>query len=324
MSIAANTRFPFPSETLVSTNSMEELGRKLSRVTEERRFRMLGTDPWGRFEIKRLELPTMQIFGCDYRGAVRSSSEPLPCFEFYFIGRGRLVTGRSGAVVNVGPGEGVVHFPGERSVNRWRSGSKYVVIRVDRDAMPHSFGGICGTDIPGLNLSMQKFSMSRGIGRSLLQILGQLCDEDRQNEPSQEQALLEDLLRYGMSLMIESRLARDGIHHTRRLNPGYLNRVVEFILSNLDQEITADQLREVAGVTNRALQYSFVKQFGKGPMTFVKHARLTRVREELQRSVPGERNVTDIAADWGFFNASTFSRNYRRLFGECPSDTLGN
>ncbi|WP_408635108.1 helix-turn-helix domain-containing protein [Oleiphilus messinensis] len=32
--------------------------------------------------------------------------------------------------------------------------------------------------------------------------------------------------------------------------------------------------------------------------------------------------MADVAADWGFWHLSQFSKDYRQLFGERPSDTL--
>jgi AraC family ethanolamine operon transcriptional activator len=34
------------------------------------------------------------------------------------------------------------------------------------------------------------------------------------------------------------------------------------------------------------------------------------------------RDVQDVAAEWGFWNPSQFACDYKRLFGERPSDTL--
>ena len=35
-----------------------------------------------------------------------------------------------------------------------------------------------------------------------------------------------------------------------------------------------------------------------------------------------ETRVTDVALDWGFLHFGWFSQDYRRLFGETPSQTL--
>nr|WP_269767767.1 helix-turn-helix domain-containing protein [Oleiphilus messinensis] len=42
----------------------------------------------------------------------------------------------------------------------------------------------------------------------------------------------------------------------------------------------------------------------------------------LYQSSAEQTQVADVAADWGFWHLSQFSKDYRQLFGERPSDTL--
>ena len=51
-------------------------------------------------------------------------------------------------------------------------------------------------------------------------------------------------------------------------------------------------------------------------------ARFERARDELRRSEP-EATVTDVATRWGFDHMGRFAVEYRRRFGESPSQTLG-
>jgi AraC-like DNA-binding protein len=53
----------------------------------------------------------------------------------------------------------------------------------------------------------------------------------------------------------------------------------------------------------------------------VRSARLRQVREALLAADP-EANVTTIASNAGFTHLSRFSIEYRRRFGEKPSETL--
>ena len=56
-------------------------------------------------------------------------------------------------------------------------------------------------------------------------------------------------------------------------------------------------------------------------MRYMRTARYQKVREALSRAEP-EESVGDIAAKWGFSHMGRFSVEYRRRFGETPSETL--
>jgi hypothetical protein len=57
------------------------------------------------------------------------------------------------------------------------------------------------------------------------------------------------------------------------------------------------------------------------PVRYLRSARYVRVREALSRAEP-EQSVTEIALRWGFTHMGGFSVEYRKRFGESPSETL--
>lgn len=102
------------------------------------------------------------------------------------------------------------------------------------------------------------------------------------------------------------------------------SRVVDlarsYILDRRDMPVTVADLCAEAGVSRRTLQYSFQEVLGVSPVQYLRAVRLNGVRRELKRAGPGER-VGDVAARWGFWHLSQFSADYRRMFGELPSET---
>jgi AraC family ethanolamine operon transcriptional activator len=86
-------------------------------------------------------------------------------------------------------------------------------------------------------------------------------------------------------------------------------------------ELTPSVLCDVGGVGERTLQYAFRERFGVTPAAFLKARRLAAVRVALRRAAP-EQSVADIAAGFGFWHTGQFAADYRRAFGEPPSETL--
>ena len=74
-------------------------------------------------------------------------------------------------------------------------------------------------------------------------------------------------------------------------------------------------------VSRRTLQNSFVNVLGQPPSTYLRCLRLGRVRRLLRTTTSSALSVGDAGARWGFFHLGHFAADYRRLFGELPSQT---
>ena len=73
-------------------------------------------------------------------------------------------------------------------------------------------------------------------------------------------------------------------------------------------------------VSRRTLQYAFEEVVGSSPVIYLRCLRLNAVRRDI---ISGTAlTVQDAAAVQGFWSLSQFASDYRRLFGERPSDTL--
>lgn len=74
----------------------------------------------------------------------------------------------------------------------------------------------------------------------------------------------------------------------------------------------------------RTLNYAFQHALGVSAAEYLRVLRMNRVRETLLAA--GSVNaagISAIATHWGFSHPSQFARQYRQLFGERPSDTVG-
>jgi len=78
-----------------------------------------------------------------------------------------------------------------------------------------------------------------------------------------------------------------------------------------------------AGVSWRALDYAFREVFGVTPKQYLQATRLNGARRELYQGGSAS-TVTDIANHWGFWHIGKFAADYKRHFGELPSQTLNS
>ncbi len=97
-----------------------------------------------------------------------------------------------------------------------------------------------------------------------------------------------------------------------------LRRAEALMRARLAAPISAIDLCRELGVSDRTLRLAFNERYGVGPMIFYKYIRLNAVRERLRTGT----SVTTAAAAFGFQHHGNFAADYRRLFGERPSDTV--
>lgn len=104
--------------------------------------------------------------------------------------------------------------------------------------------------------------------------------------------------------------------------PSFVKRIERFVDEHAHEAITIGDLAEHAGVSCRSLFAGFRRFRNTTPMQYVKDVRLQRVHDALQAADPLTARVTTIALNWGFGHLGHFSADYKRRFGESPSETL--
>jgi AraC-like DNA-binding protein len=98
---------------------------------------------------------------------------------------------------------------------------------------------------------------------------------------------------------------------------------LDYIHNHPREAITVAALASATGASRRTLETGFRDMLDMSPKQFINTSRLRGCREELalQRGEPGGR-IVDTAHSWGFFHLGQFAADYRKLFGELPSQTL--
>ena len=98
---------------------------------------------------------------------------------------------------------------------------------------------------------------------------------------------------------------------------------IDYLDDHLAEHITMSSVADAVHMSVRAVQQGFHEQLGMTPMTYLRERRLERVHEELMDATPGDGvTVTAVAERWGFHHLGSFGAEYRRRWGESPSQTL--
>jgi len=109
----------------------------------------------------------------------------------------------------------------------------------------------------------------------------------------------------------------DGSYMPRRQ---VVSRAIDFVAAHPDDLVTVSDLCKLLHVSRRTLQQYFVDVLQVSPFQYLRAFRLNKVRS-LILSGGGTLRIHEAAAAWGFWHMSQFASDYKRLFGERPSQT---
>ncbi len=99
-----------------------------------------------------------------------------------------------------------------------------------------------------------------------------------------------------------------------------LRKAIEYINTHPQQAVSVEQLCLVSASSFSTLERAFKNQFGLSPKRYLMASRLCGARHALlDRN--DHRSITEIAYDWSFWHLGKFACDYKKMFGELPSQT---
>ena len=104
--------------------------------------------------------------------------------------------------------------------------------------------------------------------------------------------------------------------HKGGLPGNRLKRVLDYIATNLDENIRLAQLAAIAGMSPHYFSELFKLSTGRAPHNYVLMLRIKRAKQKLRDP---KRSIIDAGLDVGFQNPSNFARMFRKLAGVTPS-----
>jgi AraC family ethanolamine operon transcriptional activator len=134
-----------------------------------------------------------------------------------------------------------------------------------------------------------------------------------------------DEISFGLSQQLISTLvfSRPEYHKpSYRKRDRALRRAKAYLREHAQKPVTVRDLCGVTEVSERTLRYAFLEQFGISPKSYLLAMRLNGVRRLLSHADSSSATIADVANHWGFWHMGQFAADYRKLFGELPSETL--
>ena len=100
-----------------------------------------------------------------------------------------------------------------------------------------------------------------------------------------------------------------------------IRQLEEYLEAHAAQPIDMQTIARETGHSVSSIYRTFRRHRGYTPMEFLKRVRMRLARQQLLQAGPGS-SVTVIALECGFAHLGRFAAEYKRHFGESPSDTI--
>lgn len=238
--------------------------------------------------------------GPDYR--IERTSSPGQDLLFCVAGHGAITV--NGATTEVGPGE-LAWLPGEMPHGHAADPDDPWTIywlRVDGEhiaTMRTNLVGAEGGVIP----------ISRGV--ALLSWFGRLFDCMRARNPGC------DLVLHQLMAELLAALNDEGLSQPNRQLPASVSRLTAAMSARPGEAWAEGEMRDVARVSGAHLRRQFQTYFRMTPREWLRRERIMLAQDLLGKP---ETSVTSIADTCGFYDIYHFSREFRRVVGQSPTE----
>jgi len=104
--------------------------------------------------------------------------------------------------------------------------------------------------------------------------------------------------------------------------PKCIRKTREILYERITDAYTISDLVEELQISPRTLQYDCKKYLGFTPKEYQQYIRLNEIRKTLLENRDKGLHIAEIARKYNFFHMGHFASEYKKFFGETPSQTL--
>ncbi len=188
---------------------------------------------------------------------------------------------------------------------------------------------LIGNGIPAESLArVSVFPATSPANSALADLLRRLVDPEGEDPwpmvgEDQESATATETLMELIGRTLEQTDFRSGVRRQTLQSRAALVRRFELSLANADPcNVRIPDLVSGLGVSQRTLEYVFRTHVGVSPKRYAQIVRLNHIQRDLLKVTAESATIAETARRHGIRHLGRFSADYRRQFGEMPSQTL--
>ncbi|WP_269621539.1 AraC family transcriptional regulator [Zhongshania sp. BJYM1] len=238
-------------------------------------------------------------------------------FHLQIISKGKCEVGFKDEKVSLNLGDAIMLSPGEKMTLDYSCDCKKLIINVPESLVRTTALGEA-LSLPGSAISFKRRPLNLFAFPSMMKLFETILleAEETGSDPAGVFNLYREILAKKLLFSFKSNVSLD---RGSLDNSVAMQNIVQYIDENLKNDIDAEDLAEIANVSARSIYNGFANAFSTTPRKYIKDRKLKRIRDEL---ISGSaRNITEVAFSYGLMHLGRFSSDYKKLFGELPSET---
>lgn len=313
------------SHVQLETEDLDEARERLGQAVNPHRLQLMRGARSVHVRHHMAELGGASFHYVDYGADVLVSAEQLGFLlvEVPLAGHS-VITTRKGDVVAT-PEVAAVNAATEAPANRYFAPNPRLMVQIDEKLLESRLALSLGDRPrrpvefdPALDLTSPGGRSWRRLIDTIVSDLDDaaLLSRSALAAESLERALVDGLLSVHASPFSE-RIHDPGAP----THPRSLKKALSLLEDHCAEPLTTADVAEAVGVSVRSLQEAFRSHLDTTPMAYLRAVRMSRIHAELRAAGDGT-TVTDVALRWGVTHAGRFAQEYRRMYGQPPSQTL--
>lgn len=277
--------------------------------------------------FRYLALPNISLCNLAF-GSEVTIEGPAPQDYYYlqYVLAGQMVVQSTHANLAVDPSMVAMISPFHAVALHHSEDCCKLVIRIRRDFMERELAMLLGFPLKDrieFSPSLYLDQLQQGsVIRTIEHVCQEVSNPDSIFRVPQGSIYLERLLASAMLLGIKHSYSSEIELSDDSLIPVYLRRAERYIESHMSVEISLDDLINISGTGLNLLYKAFKTYRNATPIGYLKRLRLQKAKRELENPMSLYKTIADVACAMGMRHLGNFSADYKRVFGELPSDTL--
>jgi AraC-like DNA-binding protein len=224
-----------------------------------------------------------------------------------------------------GPQQGFVSSPTLPYVVRTQGCGARLHVQVTEQRLNRQLSALLGQPPSRPVVFAASIDLTKGYGRSLGMYVGLVISDLDGSDALANNPITAGLFEECITTKLLLAHPNNYSDALRRLEksiaPASVKRAIEYMNAELSSPLGIADLVAVSGVAGRTLFKHFKDAYGTSPIQYLQGARFDKAHEALSRAEQTE-SISSIALHWGFTHLGRFSVEYRKRYGESPSQTL--